>query len=172
MNRSLVLLVAIFASTTGFSQPTNVEYGTDRPGADYRNFVTEPDYNICKTACENDTRCQAYTYVHPGVQGPRARCWLKTAAPGPVSSGCCYSGVKQFTRELGWDRPGGDYANFELPWWATVDTCANYCKNDPRCVAFTFVRPNYQGPEPRCWLKNVIPDVVPNAACDSGIKAW
>jgi hypothetical protein len=152
--------------------PTNLEIGTDRPGADYSSFNIAADYNICKSACENDDRCQAFTYVHPGVQGPSARCWLKTAAPNRVGSGCCYSGVKRVTTEKGWDRPGSDYSNFDLPWGATAGTCASYCQADARCLAYTFVHPNYQGPNARCWLKNRIPAPVPNAACDSGTVNW
>src|SRR5688572_23661762 len=117
-------LVAVTNNAHAYAA-TNLEIGTDRPGADYSNFEIAADYNICKLACENDDKCQAYTYVHPGVQGRNARCWLKAAAPNRVGSGCCYSGVKKITKEMGWDRPGGDFSNFDLPWWATVQDCAN-----------------------------------------------
>ena len=167
-----VLLILLFSSMHAHSAPTNLEIGTDRPGADYTSFNVAPDVYVCKAACENDDKCQAFTYVHPGVQGPSARCWLKVAAPNPISSGCCYSGVKQITRENGFDRPGGDFRNFDLPWWATAEECASHCRSDTRCVAYTYVHPNHQGPNPRCWLKNSVPNPVPNATCDSGTINW
>lgn len=39
-------------------------------------------------------QCVAWTYVNPGVQGPQARCWLKSAVPAPRPSTCCVSGIK------------------------------------------------------------------------------
>ena len=34
------------------------------------------------------------TYVHPRVQGPYARCYLKSAVPPAMPNGCCISGYK------------------------------------------------------------------------------
>jgi len=67
---------------------------TDRPGQDYRNFtLSTPDWHACYEACVADTRCQAWTYVRPGVQGSQARCWLKNGVPAAHSDSCCISGV-------------------------------------------------------------------------------
>ena len=41
---------------------------------------------------------------------------------------------------------------------------------DARCVAFTYVNPNVQGPNARCWLKNAVPNPVANPCCTSGVK--
>jgi len=41
---------------------------------------------------------------------------------------------------------------------------------DARCLAFTYVNPGVQGPNPRCWLKNAVPRAVPNGCCTSGVK--
>ncbi|WP_101067766.1 PAN domain-containing protein [Roseovarius salinarum] len=71
------------------------EGGTNRPGADFRNFWMNRDQpGLCAMACEQDRRCRAYTYVKPGVQGANARCWLKNGVPSAVSNNCCVSGVK------------------------------------------------------------------------------
>jgi len=73
-----------------------VEKNTDRPGSDYNAFwMDKPQANMCRQACKTDSRCVAYTYVKPGVQGEKARCWLKNAVPEPVESDCCESGVKE-----------------------------------------------------------------------------
>jgi hypothetical protein len=72
------------------------EPGTDRPGGDYRNFnLDRPDWHLCQSECNRDTRCRAWTYVNPGVQDPtHARCWLKSTVPNKGPSSCCNSGVK------------------------------------------------------------------------------
>jgi hypothetical protein len=73
----------------------DMEDNTDRMGMDYRSFdLPAADPKLCKSACEAETQCKAYTFVRPGVQGPQARCWLKTSVPNPTRSACCVSGVK------------------------------------------------------------------------------
>ena len=63
------------------------EWNTDRPGNDIRDFnLGAPDYNLCRQACDGNASCKAWTYVNPGVQGPQARCYLKSPAPAKVAS--------------------------------------------------------------------------------------
>jgi hypothetical protein len=72
-----------------------VEPRINRPGMDFNNFdLAAADPNLCKTACEREGICQAWTFVGPGVQGPRARCWLKFAVPTAFTDNCCTSGVR------------------------------------------------------------------------------
>jgi hypothetical protein len=72
--------------------------------------------------------------------------------------------------EWGYDRPGLDYSSFQQP----VDNpanCQSACQRDPRCRAWTYVRPyTIQGPYPRCWLKHAIPQQRQNPCCVSGFK--
>jgi hypothetical protein len=71
------------------------EHNTDRLGMNYKNFdLQAPDPGLCEAACLKDPGCRAFTFVHPGVQGPKARCWLKHGVPAPKGDGCCISGVK------------------------------------------------------------------------------
>ena len=73
-----------------------IEGDTDRPGNNYRNFdLEQPDVDFCLQACQNDPRCKAFTYVKPGLQGQKARCWLKDAVPEAKPSAGCISGVKK-----------------------------------------------------------------------------
>lgn len=73
----------------------SVEYDTDRPGGDYRNFdLPEANFELCRRACAADTNCKAYTYVKPGVQGTKSRCWLKSSVSGSGKSTSCISGIK------------------------------------------------------------------------------
>jgi hypothetical protein len=66
---------------------------TDRPGLDYSNFEID-SWRTCESTCGRDSRCRAWSYARAGVQGPRGRCWLKTAVPNPVSNSGVVSGVK------------------------------------------------------------------------------
>ena len=81
----------------GTSTSTQAETGVDRPGNDYKNFDLEPTiagFAPCRSVCESDANCKAWTWVKAGVQGPKARCWLKSVVPPPKPNGCCVSGVK------------------------------------------------------------------------------
>lgn len=72
----------------------SMEHNTDRPGRDYKSFdlpKASPDF--CRAACAQDPRCKAYSYVKPGIQGSKARCWLKSSVPASVRNQCCVSGV-------------------------------------------------------------------------------
>jgi hypothetical protein len=72
-----------------------LERNINRPGADYRSFdLAQPAPHQCQAACFAEPQCVAFTFVHPGVQGPNARCWLKSAVPPPVPDRCCVSGLK------------------------------------------------------------------------------
>jgi PAN domain len=93
--------MAVFAAslslglTVGFGQ-SSIEDNVDRPGLDYRNFdLRTPEPQLCQHACVGDNMCVAWTFVREGVQGPAARCWLKSQVPNPQSSPCCVSGVIQ-----------------------------------------------------------------------------
>ncbi len=72
-----------------------LEFSIDRTGGDYRNFDTPTDAEggACKTACEGDNKCRAWTYVRPGYIGPTARCFLKDRIRPPRQKPCCISGV-------------------------------------------------------------------------------
>ena len=73
----------------------DVEIDINRVGTDYKNYdLPIADFNSCKAACDNDsTKCRAWTYVKPGVQGRNARCWLKQNIPPAAVDKCCVSGA-------------------------------------------------------------------------------
>ncbi len=85
-----------------------VESNTDRPGSDYRSFWLDQQYRGCEVACENESRCKSWAYVKPGVQGRRAKCWLKDRVPSPVISRCCISGVKHTHNKRITNKRAGD----------------------------------------------------------------
>ncbi len=71
------------------------EFGIDRFGGDYRNFELAADATglSCKSACDGDKHCRAWTYVRPGYAGASARCFLKSKITRPRHKPCCISGV-------------------------------------------------------------------------------
>jgi hypothetical protein len=192
-----------------------LEVNVDRPGNDYRSFdLASGRPEECRDTCMVEPQCVAFTFVNPGVQGPSARCWLKSAVPEPTQNNCCISGVKNAPAptadygaqpppvepqppapgyvpqpatppaggpwvgvppghhhglEVGIDRPGSDYANFDLP-HTRPQLCHEACMRDQRCRAFTYVNPGVQGPNARCWLKDTVPPPVTNQCCVSGSK--
>ena len=172
---SIAVLLAFGLFVSGPAAAAEFEYNTDRMGQDYSNFdLPAPDAEMCRDACRSDGRCKAWTYVKPNtIQGPRPRCWLKSSVPPARSATCCISGVKRQGgsggAEFDTDRPGQDYSNFNLP-AANFRLCRRSCRDDTRCRAWTYVRPNtIQGPQPRCWLKNGVPAARRNNCCVSGV---
>ncbi|MGH7230896.1 MAG: PAN domain-containing protein, partial [Nitrospiraceae bacterium] len=102
---SMVFVVSALLCSVDRSFPESFEpqqeHGVDRPGADYRNFDLEASNpKVCRSACADDKQCRAWTYVKPGVQGSKARCWLKTIAPTPRVNSCCTSGAINVLREI------------------------------------------------------------------------
>ncbi len=68
------------------------------------------------------------------------------------------------------DRPGSDYRSpINLP-APDPQLCENACRNDSQCKAWTYVKPTFQGPSARCYLKNPIPNAVSDVCCTSGTK--
>ena len=96
IRRIVVFLVPVlFLSIYTHGNTLAMEANTDRPGMDYKNFdlsVAKPE--VCENACKEDgENCRAWTYVRPGVQGEKARCWLKKGVPAAKQNRCCVSGV-------------------------------------------------------------------------------
>ena len=99
-----ILISTVLCSTSFlFAQPNEpqLEHGVDRLGGDFRDFnLQSANPMSCRSACLNDNKCRAWTYVKPGHQGPNARCWLKIVAPTPQSNPCCTSGFINSLREI------------------------------------------------------------------------
>lgn len=116
------------------------EWNTDRPGQDYHSFDIQADPGICESACTGDSRCRAWTYVVPGVQGPSARCWLKHSVPTAMASDCCVSGTKEPLRHTGtfrsrWDAIGGPITGWTTGWVPGVprQVCGHYAAGCNGC---------------------------------------
>lgn len=157
---------------TVFSWPALAVDGVNLPGHDYANFDALSAF-VCRNTCGGESRCQAYTWVKPGIQGPSGRCWLKQTEPAIVKDPCCDSGPRRFIekRDLRAEdkinRPGMDFANFETNRWSD---CEAACAGEGSCASWTYVRPGVQGPTGRCWLKRGVARSFPDANTVSGVK--
>jgi hypothetical protein len=98
------------------------EPNTNRGGGDYTSMdQSTSDPGECEAACNADSRCQAWTSVRPGVQGPAARCWLKAGVPPPTSDPCCTSGVKGGAQFMSrWDKVSGPGGPWSTGWVTNV----------------------------------------------------
>lgn len=66
------------------------------------------------------------------------------------------------------DRGGSDYRSF---WLAQPDyqICEQTCAGEAQCKAWTYVKPNVQGPQAKCWLKKSVPAARTSDCCVSGV---
>lgn len=72
-----------------------MELNTDRPGSDISTIpLDEAKPMLCSNACRSNEKCEAWTYVKPGIINAKAHCRIKSAAPEPKRSSCCISGLK------------------------------------------------------------------------------
>jgi hypothetical protein len=69
---------------------TPMQVDTDLFGGDYTVMdIVSPD--ACQGECKKDHRCNAWTFVKAGVQGPQPRCYLKDHVPAATPNPCCIS---------------------------------------------------------------------------------
>ena len=78
---------------TSMSEP---DYGFDRQGKDYRDFVpATSDPTLCAEACAKEIQCLAWSYNKPhSVKGAPPHCWLKNAVPDKQAVSHAVSGIK------------------------------------------------------------------------------
>ncbi|MFL5167977.1 MAG: PAN domain-containing protein [Microvirga sp.] len=155
-----------------FATPAGAVDGFDQPGGDYTNFEAA-SWFVCRNSCGGDSRCQAWTWVKPGIQGPAARCWLKDRTPPLVRNACCNSGSGANIRKADLkaedktDRPGFDLNNFTVRGW---QECERACAGESQCGGWSYARAGVQGPQGRCWIKSRAPNPVVNPGIVSGVK--
>ena len=157
--------------------PVWAQAAFDRPGGDYASgIVRSGDPAVCAARCDRDARCRAWSFVYP-TAGARAVCWLKSEVPTRIENRCCVSGVRgggvieprNDTAEFGIDRLGGDYRSFDTAPQAQGESCAAACTAEPRCRAWTYLRPGYAGADARCYLKSRVTRPHRRPCCISGV---
>jgi hypothetical protein len=165
---SLLLMLAV--------PPSWAQVGFDRPGADYTSFsIRTGDPAVCALRCEREARCRAWAFSYPNGESA-AVCWLKSQVPQRIGESGSVSGVrgagviepKGGPVEFAIDRGGGDYKSVELD-DPTGLACKAACEADNRCRAWTYLRPGYGGPAPRCYLKDKVKPPRHKPCCISGV---
>lgn len=165
--------VLLAFATSDFAQ-----VGYDRRGDDYATFtVRNGDPAVCAARCERDARCRAWSFSYPRTVSVAAACRLKNKVPARVDDSCCVSGVrgagviepKLGEIEYSIDRTGGDYRSFEAAAESGGKPCAEACKADSRCRAWTYRRAGYGTTTARCYLKDVIKPPRHRPCCISGV---
>ncbi len=173
---SVVFAVALFTATGAFSYSSAWEFDTNRIGNDIRRIIL--DYETpaeCRSLCEGDDDCIAWTYVGAGIQEKKPVCWLKDAYGTPTRRFGTISGVKiqsdirMSNEEVDINRVGQDYRSFLTSNDPTA--CSNQCAVESNCVAWTFVPFGIQDDEyAKCWLKDIIPNASYRLDLASGYK--
>lgn len=174
---SMLAAPAALLMLLGLSAAAWTQAAFDRPGGDYASAVVRSgDPAICAARCDREARCRAWSFTYP-TGGGRAVCWLKSEVPARVENTCCVSGVRGAgvieprvgSVEFGIDRFGGDYRGFDTAPQANGESCSAACTADPRCRAWTYLRPGYAGPAARCYLKSRITAPHRRPCCMSGV---
>ncbi len=150
---------------------------------DYGDGIVSCPYAQMQKATLHGVQAKPFWWTTGTVQGHRA-----PPAPGrpspppprmvtrpPRRPGQVYRppvrvpGPAGVTAEPNVDRPGLDYRRLAMPGQAPAD-CRRACLADPRCRAYTYVRPGFQGRRAWCWLKHGVPRPVERRCCVSGVK--
>ena len=172
-----VLIAAAYAAVAG-SSAALAQLGYDRPGGDYLSAAVENgDPAVCAARCEHDARCRSWSFSYPPAGGGPAMCFLKHTVMPRAKSNCCVSGVRGAgvieprlgDLEYAIDRVGGDYRSFETAPDPRGKPCAEACRADQHCRAFTYRRPGYGTAAAHCSLKNVIKPPHRRPCCISGV---
>ena len=71
--------------------------------------------------------------------------------------------------QVGFDRPGGDYASFPLRSGDPAQ-CAARCERDARCRAWGFSYPVTENANAVCWLKSKVTPRAVASCCASGVR--
>ena len=180
MRRALIVGIAVLvsAAAAGGIGPVWAQLGYDRPGGDYTSAaVANGDPAVCAMRCERDNRCRSWSFSYPPASGGPAMCRLKRQVMRRVQSSCCVSGVRGAgvieprpgEIEYSIDRAGGDYRSFETTPNPQGKPCADACRAETRCRAWTYRRPGYGTKGARCYLKETIKPPRRRPCCISGV---
>ena len=170
---------AVFAAAiTAGAGSALAQSGYDRPGGDYASAaVASGDPAVCAARCEREKVCKSWSFSYPSASGGPAMCSLKREVMPRVASSCCVSGVRGAgvteprlgEVEYSIDRSGGDYRAFDAAADSGGGPCAEACKAESRCRAWTYRRPGYGTGVARCYLKDAIKPPRRRPCCISGV---
>jgi len=135
--------------------PAGAVDGFNMLGGDYANFPAGSAF-VCRNTCGGESRCQGWTWVKPGLQGPAGHCWLKSSIPLPplVKDDCCSSGshenidARDLTAENRTNRWGSDYTNFDSDGWESCQAAKTAAHPGAMCSPECRVQAAVAGSKP------------------------
>lgn len=82
---SLTVTVPIAPPAPPPTSQGGIQRSVNFPGMDIGGSDTSDDRGrMCRALCVASLQCHAFSWVRPGVQGPSARCWLKSGVSSSV----------------------------------------------------------------------------------------
>jgi len=75
------------AATDAAGNIYTIYYSSDSTQGAYSNAQASSSYKDCLTACDADSKCNAFTYVGGANGNGSGTCWLKSSLGSPSSSG-------------------------------------------------------------------------------------
>ena len=95
------------------------------------------------------------------------KCWRAISLLAVVL--LVFPGSAPARAQVGYDRPGGDYASAPLRSGDPV-ACAARCERDQRCRAWAFSYPATESANAVCWLKSRVTPRLALTCCVSGVR--
>ncbi len=100
----------------------------------------------------------------------KAQCMMRLAMVGmAIVLSAAALGIGRASAQLGYDRPGGDYAHASVA-GGDPAVCATRCERDRNCRAWSFSYPPPTGGPAQCRLKRTVPPPVASDCCVSGVR--
>ncbi len=161
----------------------NINQGMKSTEYIYKDFSFVGYEDKCERACANDPKCVAFAYAAPTWVGPGQPaydlCYLMSGVPTLTQDPNFVSGVRisataplplsdKFYIFQGTDLQHEDYYKYTTK--HDYADCDNACAKDPKCMAYTWVKPGVQGTDVVCWLKSAVPNPTQNPDCVSGAR--
>jgi hypothetical protein len=78
---------AAASATNAAGNIYTIYYSSDSTNGAYSNVPASASYKDCSTACDADSKCNAFTYVGGTGGNGSGTCWLKSSLGSPSSSG-------------------------------------------------------------------------------------
>lgn len=136
---------------------SDLEYGFSRSGRTYRTLF-KSSTDACRTACQSDPRCRAFTYTALG-----AACALKDAAPPMVSAAAGSSTVSGLPTVVSPNLTFAGAGNLTLTGVTTAERCAAECGRRRTCIQWRWASES-------CTLSDAEAPLTTCTNCAAGTK--
>jgi hypothetical protein len=139
-----------------------------RTTADFQQLLKECSRlrvrgNRCSQARDQDLNMPAKWILDFGLRMNRRLATLVICLTALIS------GMIAAHAQVGFDRPGGDYASASVR-SGDPAVCAARCDRDNRCRAWSFSYPRTAARDAMCRLKNSVTAVKEDSCCVSGVR--